>query len=217
MSRFGLGKRLIDMKHGKRGVKGMKLLRDTRGRKKREVKGMKLLRGARHGARGVEGARLLRETRGAAAAVPLKSLRASFHSFPSTGYWLHFAQHTIFLASASDYQYERQDFCRSGLFDLTGKEESPTWTKCRRATVRARGRMKGGDRTVKSEGRRVKSEARHYFPETIRRTKQQTCSSQRRLNSGTQQSRLRHRPGLDLAGSRPSHTLAGAHGKVRNA
>ncbi len=41
---------------------------------------------------------------------------------------LHFWQHTIFLTSASDYQYERQDFCRSGLFDLTGKEEPPTGT-----------------------------------------------------------------------------------------
>ena len=91
--------------------------------------------------RGVEGAKLLRRDEGH---VPLKSLRASSPSFLSKSYLLHFWRHTIFLTSASDYQYERQDFCRSGLFDLTGKEESPTWMKCRLATVGARRRKKGG-------------------------------------------------------------------------
>jgi hypothetical protein len=56
---------------------------------------------------------------------PLKGDKGEFVPLKSDHGLLRFGQHTLFLTSASDYQYERQDFCRSGLFDLTEKESLP--------------------------------------------------------------------------------------------
>lgn len=80
---------------------------------------------ARERSKGLRGSEGERKAQGQGGVSGSPQELKSFNPLKGYHWLLHFWRHTLFLASASDYQYERQDFCRSRLFDLTGKEESP--------------------------------------------------------------------------------------------